>query len=193
MWLGFKSQYQCHMWVLSLLLVLSFARRGFPLGTPFFPSPQKPTIPNFQFDQESPLNRYLFIYLLFSHQPKFQGLKLTWWVWFVMFSSMLLFPLSLDLVSFLSLKKSSNSSKNSLFNLMAALNIEQGYLNFCWKTGPSQNIFCWISFLMYYKSNHAQVSKKTLCFSQWLIHSPETVHQITLFSCSGHLLQMLFQ
>ena len=28
---------------LSLLLVLSFAPRGFPPGTPLFPSPQKPT------------------------------------------------------------------------------------------------------------------------------------------------------
>ena len=31
---------------LSLLLVLSFAPRGFSLGTPVFPSPQKPTFPN---------------------------------------------------------------------------------------------------------------------------------------------------
>ena len=31
---------------LSLLLVLSFAPRGFSLGTPVFPSPQKPTLPN---------------------------------------------------------------------------------------------------------------------------------------------------
>ena len=31
---------------LSLLLVLSFAPRGFSPGTPVFPSPQKPTLPN---------------------------------------------------------------------------------------------------------------------------------------------------
>ena len=31
---------------LSLLLVLSFAPRGFSLGTPVFPSPQKPTFTN---------------------------------------------------------------------------------------------------------------------------------------------------
>ena len=32
--------------VLSLLLVLSFALRGFSPGTPVFSSPQKPTFPN---------------------------------------------------------------------------------------------------------------------------------------------------
>ena len=32
---------------LSLLLVLLFAPRGFSPGTPVFPSPQKPTFPNF--------------------------------------------------------------------------------------------------------------------------------------------------
>ena len=31
---------------LSLLLVLSFALRGFSPGNPVFPSPQKPTFPN---------------------------------------------------------------------------------------------------------------------------------------------------
>ena len=31
---------------LSLLLVLSFALRGFSPGTPVFPSPQKPAFPN---------------------------------------------------------------------------------------------------------------------------------------------------
>ena len=31
---------------LSLLLVLSFAPRGFSPGSPVFPSPQKPTFPN---------------------------------------------------------------------------------------------------------------------------------------------------
>ena len=34
---------------LSWLLVLSFSPRGFCPGTPVFPSPQKPTFPNFQF------------------------------------------------------------------------------------------------------------------------------------------------
>ena len=53
------------------LLVLSFAPRGFSLGTPVFPSPQKPTFPNFnstrnQVDEE-PLcgcatSKSLFIY-----------------------------------------------------------------------------------------------------------------------------------
>ena len=33
-------------WVCCLLLVLSFATRGFSPGTPFFPCPQKPTCPN---------------------------------------------------------------------------------------------------------------------------------------------------
>ena len=57
---------------LSLLLVLSFAPRGFSPGTPVFPSPQKPTFPNsnltrIQVDEE-PLcgcatSKSLFIYL----------------------------------------------------------------------------------------------------------------------------------
>ena len=45
MWPRFKSQGRHHIW-LSLLLVLSFAPRGFSSGTPVFPSPQKPTFPN---------------------------------------------------------------------------------------------------------------------------------------------------
>ena len=45
MWPGFKSRRRRHMWV-ELLLVLSLATRGFSLVTPFFPSPQKPTLPN---------------------------------------------------------------------------------------------------------------------------------------------------
>ena len=62
---------------LSLLLVLSFAPRGFSLGTPVFPSPQKPTFPNCnstrnQVDEEplcgcatcKSLVTYLFIYYL---------------------------------------------------------------------------------------------------------------------------------
>ena len=47
MWPGFKSRRQRHMWVLSLLLVLSLAPRGFSPGTPAFPCPsQKPTFSN---------------------------------------------------------------------------------------------------------------------------------------------------
>ena len=38
---------------LSLLLVLSFAPRGFSPGTPVFPSASKTNISKFQFDQES--------------------------------------------------------------------------------------------------------------------------------------------
>ena len=41
----FKSQHLCHMWV-SLLLVLSFAPRGFSQSTPVLPSPQNPTFLN---------------------------------------------------------------------------------------------------------------------------------------------------
>ena len=61
---------------LSLLLVLSFAPRGFSPGTPVFPSPQKPAFPNSnstmnQVDEEplcgcatlKLLFIYLFIYL----------------------------------------------------------------------------------------------------------------------------------
>ena len=58
---------------LSLLLVLSFAPRGFSPGTPVFPSPQKPTFPNsnstrIQVDEEPLCGcatcKSLFIYLL---------------------------------------------------------------------------------------------------------------------------------
>ena len=58
---------------LSLLLVLSFAPRGFSLGIPVFPSPQKPIFPNSdatrnQVDEE-PLcgcatSKYLFNFYL---------------------------------------------------------------------------------------------------------------------------------
>ena len=37
---------------LSLLLVLYSAPRGFPLGTPVFPSPQKPIFQKFQFNPD---------------------------------------------------------------------------------------------------------------------------------------------
>ena len=55
----------------SLLLALSFAPRGFSPGTPVFPSPQKPALPNSnstrnQVDEDDfvdalPPNHYLFI------------------------------------------------------------------------------------------------------------------------------------
>ena len=68
---------------LSLLLVLSFAPRGFFPGTPVFPSPQKPTFPNMnstgnQVDEgplcgcatfKSQIVIYLFIYLCFTCNP----------------------------------------------------------------------------------------------------------------------------
>ena len=60
MWPGFISRRRRPVWVLSLLLlILSFAPRGFSSGTPVFPFPQKPTFPNSssttsQADAESP-------------------------------------------------------------------------------------------------------------------------------------------
>ena len=64
---------------LSLLLVLSFAPRGFPPGTPVFPSPQKPiaTFPNSnstrnQVDEEllcgCATSKSLFIYLFIYYE-----------------------------------------------------------------------------------------------------------------------------
>ena len=48
MWSGFKSRRQRHIWVLSLLMVLSLAPRSFFPGffPPTFPCPQKPTFSN---------------------------------------------------------------------------------------------------------------------------------------------------
>ena len=46
MWPGFNSRRRRYLCGLSLLLVLSLAPRGFSPGTPVFPSPQKPTLPN---------------------------------------------------------------------------------------------------------------------------------------------------
>ena len=60
MWPGFISRRRRPVWVLSLLLlILSFAPRGFSSGTPVFPFPQKTTFPNSssttsQADAESP-------------------------------------------------------------------------------------------------------------------------------------------
>ena len=59
---------------LSLLLVLSFAPRGFSPGTPVFPSPQKPTFPNYNLTRnqvdEEPLcgcatSKSLFTYFIY--------------------------------------------------------------------------------------------------------------------------------
>ena len=63
MWPGFKSRRRRHMWVELLVCCqepitlccwfFSFASRGFSSGSPVFPSPQKPTLPNsIQFDLE---------------------------------------------------------------------------------------------------------------------------------------------
>ena len=72
---------------LSLLLVLSFALRGFSPDTPVFPSPQKPTFPNSnstrnQVDEEplcgcatsKSLFNYLFIY---SIRIRFSSISFT--------------------------------------------------------------------------------------------------------------------
>ena len=71
---------------LRLLLVLSFSLRGFSPGTPVFPSPQKPTVPNSnltrnQIDKEplcecAPSKSYLFIYL-FTQEMRFTKI-FTW-------------------------------------------------------------------------------------------------------------------
>ena len=73
---------------LSLLLVLSFAPRGFSPGTPVFPSPQKPTFPNSnstrnQVDEEplcgcatsKSLFIYLFIYLFIKSKDRSTALQ----------------------------------------------------------------------------------------------------------------------
>ena len=61
---------------LSLLLVLSLAPRGFSPGTPVFPSPQKPTVPNSnstrnQVDEEPlygcAISKSLFILYIFLY------------------------------------------------------------------------------------------------------------------------------
>ena len=68
---------------LSLLLVLSFAPRGFSPGTPVFPSPQKLTFPNSnstrnQVDEEPPCgcatSKSLFIYLVPSPASRYTWL-----------------------------------------------------------------------------------------------------------------------
>ena len=45
MWPGFKSRRRRHMWVEFVVGSLPCSNKGFS-GTPVFPSPQKPTIPN---------------------------------------------------------------------------------------------------------------------------------------------------
>ena len=76
MWPGIKSWRQRHMWVLSLLLVLSLAPRGFSPGTPAFPClSQKPTFSNSNSTRISgrqrshfvdvlPLNHYIFLFII---------------------------------------------------------------------------------------------------------------------------------
>ena len=91
---------------LSLLLVLSLAPRGFSLGTPVFPSPQKPTVPNSnstrnQVDEE-PLCRYatskslyinfiyLFIYLFIPYLLLVRETNIS--CWYAFFSCVHLQP-----------------------------------------------------------------------------------------------------
>ena len=74
-WLEFISRRRRHMWVEFVVGSLLRSERFSP-GTPVFPSPQKPSISKFPFDQESGRRRttlwmcylhiviYLFIYLL---------------------------------------------------------------------------------------------------------------------------------
>ena len=45
-WPFFKSRYQRHMWVEFVCCRFSPLLRGFCPGTPVFPSPQKPALPN---------------------------------------------------------------------------------------------------------------------------------------------------
>ena len=53
MWFALKSWHQRNaIHGLSLLLVLYLAQKGFSLDTPVFPSPLKPYISKFQFDQD---------------------------------------------------------------------------------------------------------------------------------------------
>ena len=58
-WPEFKSWRRRHM--LSLLLVLSLAPTGFSPGTPVFPSPYKPTLPNSNsiWNARTPFNEFL--------------------------------------------------------------------------------------------------------------------------------------
>ena len=72
---------------LSLLLVLSLAPRGFSPGTPVFPSPQKPTLPNSnstrnQVDEE-PLcgratSKSLFILFIYWFHATETGISSDW-------------------------------------------------------------------------------------------------------------------
>ena len=52
---------------LSLLLVLSFAPRGFFPGTPVFPSPQKPILPNSNliWNEQTRLNKFIWTAMCF--------------------------------------------------------------------------------------------------------------------------------
>ena len=62
----------------SLLLVLSFAPRGFSPGTPVFPSPQKRTFPNSYNPRQKSLGQYFNIHIFLS----FLGSLLKQWILF---------------------------------------------------------------------------------------------------------------
>ena len=62
----------------SLLLVLSFAPRGFSPGTPVFPSPQKGTFPNSYNPGQKSLGQYFNIHIFLS----FLGSLLKQWILF---------------------------------------------------------------------------------------------------------------
>ena len=71
---------------LTLVIVLSFAPKGFSPGTPVFPSPQKPTFPNSNHTRnqvhKEPLcgcvtSKSLFIYLLFTIYVACQNFTVT--------------------------------------------------------------------------------------------------------------------
>ena len=72
---------------LSLLLVLAFAPRGFSPGTPVFPSPQKPALPNSSATRnqvgKEPLcgcrtSKSLFIYIFVSKMCSVECVETCW-------------------------------------------------------------------------------------------------------------------
>ena len=68
MWPGFDSWTLRHMWI-EFVVGSVLALRGFSLGTPVFPSPQKPTFPNSIWNSRatglSVIKRSQFIYLFY--------------------------------------------------------------------------------------------------------------------------------
>ena len=72
LWPGFKSQYQCHMWVEFVVGSLAFSERFFS-GYSCFPLSSKTNISKFQFDQEPGRRRttmwmcYLQIVMIFIY------------------------------------------------------------------------------------------------------------------------------